>query len=363
MKATSVLIDARLPWGSGIGRYVRNIVPVITSRLPEITFTILVMPQDGDLARTIVASHGNCLVLETAIRPFSLAEQTQLPSLAQDYDLTWFTNYWVPMRWAGRFVVTVHDLIHLDARFPASSIKRFAARQTFGKIGRDAEHVVFVSRFSQRVFEEQVGTPKAATVVHHGIDHLATTDTGQSDRKPFALMVAAAKEHKNLDMLVRAWTRARIEGWELTLVTPADDLRSSIRLEDHCNLNVRRGIADAELAHLYATAGFVVVPSRYEGFGLPLLEAMRAGAPVISSTADALVEVAAGALIPFVHPNDHDGWVGALRDMAGRCGPSTPWQAELSRHNREIADSFTWRQSAKATANIIASALNGVGSG
>lgn len=358
-----VLVDARLPWGSGIGRYVRNIVPLVAVRMPSTQFTLLVAPDDVARAEDAASRCANVTVQTTEIRPFSLSEQTILAALASDHDLTWFTNYWVPLRWRGRFVATVHDLIHIDPRFPASAAKRFAAARTFAKVRRDARHVIFVSRFSSRVFAADIGTPQASSVVHHGIDHVgvAAGTSAAPARGRTALVVAAAKEHKNLPLLVEAWKQAGLLDWQLAIVTPDDNLRSSIDLAEQvrrtANVEVYRGITDDQLSALYAKAGFALVPSRYEGFGLPLLEAMRAGTPVVSSTADALVEVASGALIPFVDADDRDGWVQAIRDMAIRCGPTDEWQQAVSRHNRVIAESFTWDKAAVLTADILKNAL------
>ncbi len=362
-----ILIDARLPWGSGIGRYVCNIVPPVAARLPETSFVLLVAPADAARAAAAVAGCPNVHIQETGIRPFSMQEQLSLPALARGYDLTWFTNYWVPLRWRGRFVATVHDLIHLDPAFPASPVKRLLAVRAFARIRSAAAHVIFVSRFTARAFERRIGAPPPASVVHHGIDHavgpthVSVSVADPNSRKRMALTVGAAKEHKNIPLLLEAWQELDVPDWRLVVVTPADDLRSSIdlaKLADGIeNVEVLRGIGDAELDDLYARAGFVVIPSRYEGFGLPLLEAMRAGAPVISSTADALVEVASGALIPFVAPADRTGWVQAMGHMVAQYERHDEAAAAVVAHNAAIAQAFTWDRAAELTAGILTRAL------
>jgi glycosyltransferase involved in cell wall biosynthesis len=251
--------------------------------------------------------------------------------------------------------------MHRDPRFPASPIKRFAAARTFEKLRRDAAHIIFVSRFTAREFEARIGTPQQGDVVHHGIDHVAYSDvsasTGDQARSRFAFIVSATKEHKNLAIALDAWERAALPDWQLVIATPGDALRSSVdlsaQMERIADVRVLRGITDAELYKLYAQAGFVLVPSRYEGFGFPLLESMRMGAPVVSSTAEALVEVAAGALIPFVAAADRDGWVQAIRRMGERCGPSDAWQTQLDRHNVKVASHYTWDRAATQTAGIL----------
>lgn len=359
MSGPGILVDARLPWGSGIGRYVRNILPPVAARLPVARFTLTVAPGDAARAAEAMRECANITVEASPIRPFSLAEQLRLPLRARGHDLTWFTNYWVPLAWPGRFVATVHDLIHLDPDFPASRLRRFLAARTFAKVRRDAAHVIFVSDFTARRFAERIGAPRAGTTIHHGIDHdgALMADPG-TPRERFALVVAAAKAHKNLAMLLDAWTRAALPDWRLVLVTPADDVRSSIDLAATPNLTVRRGIDDAELTRLYATAGFVIVPSRHEGFGLPLLEAMRAGAPVLSSTAPALVEVAGRVPLPFVPPDNRDAWIAALRTMAAECAPATPARAAIAAQGAAHARRFTWTRAADATARMLERALN-----
>lgn len=364
MTSRRILIDARLPWGSGIGRYVQNIVPRVAALMEDTGFTMLVAPEDAAFARGVLGAASNVSISPVTIRPFSIAEQTVFPRLGKQHDLTWFTNYWVPLRWSGDFVTTVHDLIHLDRRFPASFARRMAARLTFSKVRRSAAHIVFVSRFTGRTFEQLVGRPAQATVIHHGIDHNGSAKAdGAEDRSrsKVALVVAAAKEHKNLPLLLSAWRRADLTDWRLLIITPGDDLRSSIDLSGQLTANpgieIRSKVSDAELAAAYADAGMVLVPSRYEGFGLPLLEAMAAGAPVISSTAEALVEVSSGATMPFASADDEDGWVTAIRRLSASCGPSDRWQEDVCARNRSIAQGFTWTKAAEATAGVLAATL------
>ncbi len=363
MTGSRILVDARLPWGSGIGRYVQNILPPVARRLEADSFTLLVVPGDEARARSATATNRNIVVQPVPIAPFTLAEQFSLERLAASHDLTWFTNYWVPLRWKGRFVATVHDLLHIDPLFPASSAKRMLARQAFRKVQRDAGHVIFVSRFSAATFTHAIGAPRAFSIVHHGIDHAGTALAQPADRSRtrIALAVGAFKAHKNLALLLDAWREANVADWTLTLVAPNDNVLSSVDVSAAAQrlpqVSILRGIDDAALNDLYATCGFVLVPSRYEGFGLPLLEAMRAGAPVVSSTAPALVEVASGALLPFVDPADRTGWVDAIRSMAASCGPSDAWQRAVADRNRAIAETFTWSRAADETAAILTSDL------
>jgi glycosyltransferase involved in cell wall biosynthesis len=363
MASARILIDARLPWGSGIGRYVQNILPPVARRMSSDTFTLAVFRADEARARAATALCQNVTVKAVPIAPFSLSEQLSLEPLARNHDLTWFTNYWVPLRWRGRFVATVHDLIHVDPQFPASAFKRALARLTFRKVQRHAAQVIFVSRFSATTFVRTFGAPANFSIVHHGIDHGGSAFERPTERARtrMALVVGAFKAHKNLAMLLRAWQKADLHDWELTLVAPSDPVLSSVDIsaaaERTPRVRVLRGIDDAALADLYTECGFVLVPSRYEGFGLPLLEAMSAGAPVVASTAPALVEVASGALLPFVDPADGEGWVQAIRSMAHTCGPSNAWQQMISERNRAVARSFTWERAADATAGVLRAAL------
>jgi len=318
---TRLLVDARVGWGSGIGRFIVNAVPRVARAMADIRFDVMVEERDAARVTEEFAATPNISVRSVNIPPFSLREQLALPKLAAGYDLTWFTNYWVPLAWNKPFVSTVHDLLHLDSSlFPASPVKRTLARQTFAKLKRDARAVMFVSRFSERMFHEQIGIPVASHAIHSGIDHSdwpSITPRPWRAKERRIVVVAAAKAHKNFQMILDAWTRARISpDWQLTIVTPSEQVRSSIDVAALAaggrTIDLCQGISNTELRNLYDAAAVVVTPSLYEGFGFPLLEGLQAGAWCISSTADALVEIAEGTFAQFVNGRDLEGWIAAL---------------------------------------------------
>lgn len=363
---TRVLVDARLGWGSGIGRYIENMVPRVARLSPEVRFDLLVTHQHADRAREVMGQSHNVAVIATAIQPFSVAEQYRLAPLARGYDLTWFTNYWTPWRWPGRFVATVYDLIHLRPDiFPASPLKRWVSRRAFARVGRKAKATFFISRFTRDEFERIVGRPRRGVVTHLGIDHVGweATDAPSPTKAKRLLVVAASKAHKNFSTVLDAWARAQVaRHWTLTVITPNEKLRSFVDVhslaERSRNVDVRQGVSDAELRTLYAEAMILLAPSLYEGFGFPLLEGLRAGAFGISSTAGSLVEIAEGADVALVNGLDVDGWVTAIERACARFDEPGFDPAPIVSRNMAHAGTFCWEYTARATADALRAALD-----
>ena len=357
-----VMVDARLGLGSGIGRYVQNIVPRVAARLSDVSFYLVVEPGEAARAADFVAgSLGNVIVQPNATRPFSLREQISFPALAGRVDATWFVNYWMPLRWRGRALTIVHDLLHLTPNlFAASRAKRALARATFAKVRRDAEEIIFISRFTEREFNDHVGPAAGRTsVVHHGIDHNGAEQIAPSGPKQCQMIVvAAAKQHKNFEAVMEAWRRSALPSpWKLIIVTPGDALRSSLGSDAlasaDASVEVHRGVSDAELWRLYQQSAVLLMPSRYEGFGLPLLEGMAQGCVPISSTADALVEVGTGGCVSYVPPLDVEGWVAAMRTIAERTASDPEWVERAGARNVAHARNWRWDDAADRTAMVL----------
>lgn len=365
MSGAPILIDARVGWGSGIGRYVSNVVPLVAARMPDARFDVLVGSRDLSAAQAALAG-ANLRLVESDVAAFSLAEQWRLPRLASGYALTWFTNYWVPLRWPGRFVATVHDLMHLEPSiFPASFPKRRLAQATFAKVAHDATGVLFVSRFSQRVFERRFGAPARAAVTHLGIDHHGFSRQPSATalgKQPRLLVVAAAKAHKNFAIVLEAWARARVAPhWTLTIVTPDDaGVRSMIDLKlvgGPNRVERLRNVSDADLQQLYADSAVLLMPSLYEGFGLPMMEGMAAGMSCIAAPAEALVEIASGGAVDFVNGRDLVGWIAAIERMCASSDAGNTAIAAERLRNMTHAARFRWAATADRTTPLLQDVL------
>lgn len=356
-----VLVDARLGWGSGIGRYMANTIPRVASARPDVQFDVQVLAEDEARAAQAVAGVSNLSLRVVDIIPFSLREQIALPPLARGYDLTWFANYWVPLSFRGRYMATVHDLLHLrDDIFPVSPLKRLLSRKTFAHIARSAAGISFGSRFSKREFEQRFGPVANSAVHYYGIDHADWEPFDPHNPPPKTkrlLTVGATKIHKNFETLLAAWARARVgDHWTLSIITPDDKLRSSIDMSAISGAgltDVRKGISNAELRALYAETQIILNPSLYEGFGLPYMEAMQAGAFCITSTAESMVEIGEGSYTYFVNPRDVDGWTKAIEQSCAMFDGGDFDFRPLQRHNMLHATQFNWQRVADVTTNLL----------
>jgi glycosyltransferase involved in cell wall biosynthesis len=167
-------------------------------------------------------------------------------------------------------------------------------------------------------------------------------DPGPSGKQPYFLFVGGTERRKNLSTVLDAF--APLDGFELRVVganttSPVHDAKREqpgVRWLGH--------VGEQELLELYRHATALVFPSRYEGFGLPVLEAMARHTPVITSTSSSLPEVARGAAL-LVDPDDVDGLRHAIQRLAADQG----LREELAARGVEVVSSFSWDETARAT--------------
>lgn len=214
-------------------------------------------------------------------------------------------------------VVTVHDVAWLRVQ----SHTRAYARAYFGTLQcaayRSANAIVCDSQFSADEYRELVEPRNEIDVVFPGVDQRFAVLERHPDAAPFALVVGTVETRKNLGILVEALPS--IPHLRIVSVGPhtpyADDvLARAAELNVADRLDLRGYVTSAELEDLYRRAACALIPSRYEGFGYALAEAMCAGLPAIAARSSSLVEVAAGG-VPLVAPDDVAGWVDAIRDL------------------------------------------------
>jgi alpha-1,3-rhamnosyl/mannosyltransferase len=298
-----------------------------------------------------------------------LAESTWLPRAARraGVDLTHHAGGVVPPGDRGRTTVTVHDLQPLDLPGNFAVAKRAYLSALLRPTVRRAAVVAVPSAFTRaRVVDRLGADPDRVVVVPWSAP--AAPPPGSDGRAelpatirehPFVLYPAITYPHKNHAVLLDAFATAALASTDLRLVLIGGHGRSEAAVAermarpDLAGRVVRLGrVADATRDALVAAATIVAVPSRYEGFGLPALEAMAAGVPVVVADAGSLPEVVAPDT-PVVDPDDVPGWaaaIGALADDPAR-------RAELAAAGRRRAAELTAARSAAAMLDVWRRAL------
>jgi glycosyltransferase involved in cell wall biosynthesis len=340
---------------SGIGNYVRGLVDGLASLAdgPEVLLTLFSIrgAVPGPLpARTRPAPRrAPARLLRQAWRRVDWPP-TEL--LTGGVDVFHGTNFVVPPLSRAGGVVTVHDLAYLRyAETVTGDALEYA--QLVPRALRRGAGVLTVSQAIAEEVQAEYGLPtERVTVAHHGMDpawsRAQPASAALRDRlgipREYLLFTGNLEPRKNLGTLVRAHAAARRQDPavpRLVLVGPAGwGDRWQGAPPDPRDVVLAGYLADEDLRSVVAGAAAVCMPSRYEGFGLPVLEALSAGRPVLASDIPAHREIAGGqaALVP---PEDDDAWSGALL----RLPPDGP--AERDRR-RAHAAGFTWEQSARA---------------
>jgi glycosyltransferase involved in cell wall biosynthesis len=333
----------------GIGRYVRAMLPRLLAQRPGLQLVLF--------AKT---RRGVTTLAETVARDPQLRDSTSVRHVREmartAADIYWYPwNVVSPVPRDGASVVTVHDIAPValpDARWLAWR-KNLRWRLRFRRTARVATLVVADSAFTaaeiQRVLGVDAGRIRVAPLAAD--DFAVPSAAGDAEAlarlgvaAPFVLTVGAAERRKNHAVLVRAMHQvaARNPGVSLVLAGPRRHGKS--QPDDPSWMQTLGFVSDADLAALYRNAAALVMPSTYEGFGLPVLEAMRLGTPVICARASSLPEVAGDAGI-WVEPNDD----AQLADAISRVVSDEQLRLTLSAGGLRQATNFSWDETARRT--------------
>ena len=304
---TEIAIDARMIRSSGIGTIISSIAPRLIARNRDWRFRLLGNPEVLRAFSWTAAPGVDIVPFDAPIH--SIAEQLRFPAGAlKQSDLLWSPNYNIPLRWPKPLLVNVNDMAHLALREMFGSIaKQSYARLMFRLVRKRADAVAYISSFTAKEFHHYVGSPHGSEfVVPCGVEDawFEAGPTRQRRIRPEILFVGNVKPHKNLGRLLDAFALVAadiphdlvIVGRKEGFITGDTAVLERIAGFDG-RVRFTGYLPDTDLRELYRSADALVLPSLYEGFGLPPVEAMAAGCPVLVSRRASLPEVCQDAAL------------------------------------------------------------------
>jgi glycosyltransferase involved in cell wall biosynthesis len=353
-----ITIDVRWLNASGIGTYLRNIIPGILTAFPEQSFVLI--GDKHEIGSIRIPSNAKVDVIAAYSKMYSLAEQFEIPKkISKNTRLYFAPHYNIPLLYRGKMLVTVHDVFHLAMPSLVGGFhKRLYARYMFEAVRRRADAILTVSHFTNNELIRFTGDGHQPIFpIHLGVDKswFNVQPAGNPHGKPYLLFVGNIKPHKNLGALIRAFGLLTEEiQHDLVLVGKKDgfitgDNSSTLeagKLRGRVHFTGR--VEDAVLKQYMAQADALVFPSLYEGFGLPPLEAMAAGCPVISSNAASLPEICGDAALYF----DPDSPVDIATKIKLLIGDEV-LRNELRAKGAAHARQFSWASCIKQTCRVI----------
>jgi len=390
-------IDARmLGPGFGLARYVQQLVKHLIEAETEREFVLFLRKENWDevtlpLSGGVGGGRAKSPKDDSTERPpltpphrggkftkvladipwYSFDEQTKFSKIIKEQrvDLMHFPHWNVPYFYSDPYIVTIHDLTMYHFPRPAATtlgplkfwLKDRAHRILLKRVVKKAQHIITTSEFTKQDVHQTLGVPMdKMTTTYQAPFRTSDVRLQTSDfdlgvygiTKPYAMYVGAAYPHKNLEGLLKAWEIFEEKDGgkhELVLVGKENYFYKRLKTEVRRLKSVTYlgFVPDDELAALYKNASLYVFPSLYEGFGLPPLEAMSHGVPVVSSNRSCLPEVLGEAALYF-DPESEEQVAEVIEQGLEDDGV----RAELKQKGREELRKYSWEKLAKQTLDM-----------
>jgi glycosyltransferase involved in cell wall biosynthesis len=362
----AVLLEQCLgPVPGGTGRYARELAGALVSTAPSGASVSVWTAWHRSVSAAVVPGAGGPSRLALPRRPLTLAWERGIGPSPRGADLVHAPTPLAPPRRRRPVVVTVHDAVPWT--HPATLTPRGVAwhRAVISRAAASADSVVVPTAAVAEELARHVAFRRPPVVVGEGVSADLTPPADAEARavslglpsEPYLLTLATIEPRKGLDVLLSALASPGAPPVPLLVVGQpgwggVDVATRAAELGLGSRVRLLGRLSDADLAVVLSRAAVLVAPSRAEGFGLPVLEAMAAGVPVVSSDAPALVEVGGGATVT-VPVGDADALAAALAEVLG----SDARRASLAEAGLNRAADFSWESAARRLWDLYAELL------
>ncbi len=348
MRKKQIAIDCRMVNSSGIGVYIKNLIPLCITALPQTAFTLI---GPANLATQLQLPHQESLRYVQAQAPiYSLREQLEISKIVSGLDALWVPHYTIPLLTSVPLAVTVHDVAHLALPSVFGPAKRVYAKCMLSAVKYKAKALFFDSAFTSQEFSSYIGNPRGVSVITplgvspEWFQHGQTTSPFPW---PYIIAVGNLKPHKNLLALCHAFARlVQTHPHHLVLVGKKEGFRTGFQETNLETLAPGRIHCVGEqsffsLRTMVHNAAWLIFPSIYEGFGFPPLEALASGTQVLAADIPPVRETC-GDRICYFDPTSENNLYEALHTALLQ--PPPP---EKACRGRRYAEGFTWEKTSE----------------
>lgn len=362
-------IDARLygPKQGGLGRYLQQLIEHLEKLHLPAEFVIFLRRENwGDYN----PKSPNFTKALANIPWYGLKEQVFLTPIINKHhlDLVHFPHWNIPLGFNDKFIVTIHDLIpfHYPRKRDTTldpifySLKQAGFKMVLKHAANASKKIITISEFSKNDINKTLGiNPEKIEVTYLAPQRFVKKNHHIDNRfnisKPYALYVGVAFSHKNLPFLLTGWQKfceSNKNSYQLVLSGKMNFfyerlIRDFKKLFDEKSVIFTDYLEDEMLGSLYSNAELLVYPSLHEGFGLPPLEAMHAGVPVVTSGTSCLPEILGDAAIYF-DPTKTEELISALNKGFN----DKKLRHDLIQKGRLVAKKYDWQITAQKTWEI-----------
>lgn len=358
----------------GIGRYVKELVLGLLNRQSEIRYVLFYNQElKNDPVFSILRSNANVELAEVNIRHYSFREQWHFYRILEKHqlDLVHFPNFNVPLAYNKPFVVTIHDMVHhkISGAKKTRLLHFYAYKKIIEHAAKKSIKVITVSEQSKLDIASLLRVPaNKIQVIYEGANLMKEVTKEQADdvknryflRRPYLLFVGVMERKKNLVMLARGFDlfiKKYRQDMDLVIVGKTDPHYPEIRhkildIKNRSRVVLTDFVSELELSALYRGAYAFVSASMHEGFGLPGVEAMGFGLPLLVSNSAVFNEIYDNAAIYFDPQNAAD-----IAEKLQLLARDSGFRQKISENGLARARLFDWNKTASQTEDAYLQAL------